>query len=191
MVLQMAKSLLGSNKVISSLKDEGLYSKAVQFRHTNAQQSELSTIERAFRNHETSKAFNAQMHDREKELTERATNAVSNPDKRARLQAQIDEVRKYKSMSDDDFNARRVAALADGGKKRKADYAEALKQPAKELKQGIKSYYASGDGMKNAARYTATGLALGAGAVGTRYVTGGSATTNNRGQRDIAGIPFL
>lgn len=33
--------------------------------------------------------------------------------------------------------------------------------------------------------------ALGAGAVGTRYMTGGTATMNNRGQRDIAGIPFM
>ena len=186
----MAKSLLGSNKALSSLKDEGLYSKAVQFRHQNAHQSELSTIDRALRNHDTSKAFNEQMHDREKDLAERIASS-KNPDKTARLKAQHAEVTNNMNMSDDMFNQRRVAALADGGKTRKKEYAEAMKQPAKDLRRGVKSYYTDGDGWQKAARYGATGAALGTAAVGARYMTGGTATTNNRGQRDIAGIPFI
>lgn len=42
-----------------------------------------------------------------------------------------------------------------------------------------------------AARNGVALAALGAGAVGARYATGGTATTNRRGERDIAGIPFM
>lgn len=42
-----------------------------------------------------------------------------------------------------------------------------------------------------AARNGAALATLGAGAVGLRYASGGTATMNNRGERDIAGIPFV
>lgn len=54
-----------------------------------------------------------------------------------------------------------------------------------------KDYFIGGDFTQNAARIGVATAALGAGAVGTRYMTGGSFGYNNSGQRDIAGIPFI
>ncbi len=71
------------------------------------------------------------------------------------------------------------------------EHAKGIKDARKELLGHAKDYYFSGDLGTNAARWGATAGAYGAAAVGTRYMTGGTATTNNRGQRDIAGIPFI
>lgn len=62
----------------------------------------------------------------------------------------------------------------------------------KEMRQLTKDYF-SGDGdfLTGAMRVGAATTAYGAAAVGARALTGGSATTNNQGQRDIAGIPFF
>lgn len=54
-----------------------------------------------------------------------------------------------------------------------------------------KHYFTGGDFTQNAARIGAATAAYGGVAVGTRYLSGGSATTNNQGRRDIAGIPFI
>ncbi len=61
----------------------------------------------------------------------------------------------------------------------------------KELAGHAKGYFLSGDMGTNAMRWGAVGAAYGAANVGVRTLSGGSATTNNQGQRDIAGIPFL
>lgn len=53
----------------------------------------------------------------------------------------------------------------------------------------IKSYY--GHQKKGFARAGITLGAYGAAAIGTRYATGGSLGVNNRGESDIAGIPFI
>lgn len=58
------------------------------------------------------------------------------------------------------------------------------------LKEG-KDYFVGGDWKQNGARIGAATAAVGAAAVGTRYMSGGSATHNNQGRRDIAGIPFV
>lgn len=59
------------------------------------------------------------------------------------------------------------------------------------MRQEAKDYFMSGDLGTNAMRWGAVAGAYGGLAVGTRALTGGSATTNNQGQRDIAGIPFI
>ena len=61
----------------------------------------------------------------------------------------------------------------------------------KELLGHAKDYFFSGDMGTNAMRWGAAATAYGGVAVGTRVLTGGSATTNNQGRRDIAGIPFI
>ena len=190
-MLQAAKSLLKSNGVINSLKDDGLYQKATHFRHVNAEQSQLSTIDKAFRNHESSKAFNEQMADRAERLSNAIANAPKGSKKEARLRAQETHVKNNLNLSNAEFTRRRQAAIDDGGKTRSKEFAEALKQPGKDLRRGAVNYYTSGTTGQKATRIGATALAYGAAATGTRYMTGGSATTNNRGQRDIAGIPFI
>ena len=189
-MLQAAKSLLKSNGVINSLKDDGLYQKATHFRHVNSEQSQLSTIDKAFRNTENSKAFNERMADRADALSHSITK-TTNVKKQERLQAQLNAVKGNMNLSDAEFNKRRAAAVTDGGKTRNKEFAEALKQPGKDLGRGIKDYYTTGTLGRKATRIGATVGAYGVAAVGTRYMTGGSATTNNRGQRDIAGIPFV
>lgn len=62
--------------------------------------------------------------------------------------------------------------------------------------QGVLNYY---NPMANpsiskgqmALRYGATAGAVGAGAIGTRYANGGDLTHNSKGEKDIAGIPFI
>lgn len=189
-MIQAAKTLLGSNKVIKSLHDEGLYNKATHFRHVNSEQSQLSTIDKAFRNHDTSKAFNEQMADRADALSNSIAN-TSNAKKSERLKAQLKAVQQNMNLSDEAFNTKRAAAIADGGKTRNKEFSEALKKPAKDLGKGVKDYYTTGTAGRKATRIGATVGAYGVAAVGTRYMTGGTATTNNRGERDIAGIPFL
>lgn len=53
----------------------------------------------------------------------------------------------------------------------------------------VKDYY--GNKQKGAARAGITLGAYGAAAVGGRFASGGDLTTNNRGESDIAGIPFI
>lgn len=65
------------------------------------------------------------------------------------------------------------------------------KEASRDLRNDAKDYFFSGDMGTNAMRWGAAASVYGAGAMGTRALTGGSATTNNQGQRDIAGIPFL
>lgn len=65
------------------------------------------------------------------------------------------------------------------------------KEAFRDLRSDAKEYFMSGDMGTNAMRWGAAASIYGAGAVGTRALTGGNATTNNQGQRDIAGIPFL
>ena len=68
---------------------------------------------------------------------------------------------------------------------------EAQREALRGMGQAAKNYYFDGTLGERALRIGATAGAVGAAAVGTRYATGGTATTNNRGQRDIAGIPFI
>ena len=70
-------------------------------------------------------------------------------------------------------------------------YRKNQKAASKELRGLAKGYYFSDDLGANALRWGATAAAYGGVATGTRAITGGSATTNNQGQRDIAGIPFI
>lgn len=57
---------------------------------------------------------------------------------------------------------------------------------------GAKDYYMGDSSIgTKALRYGATAGAVGAGAVGVRYLSGGSLTRNNDGQKDIAGVPFI
>lgn len=71
------------------------------------------------------------------------------------------------------------------------DYTKEARKAGRQLRDHTKDYFMSGDLGTNALRWGAAGAAYGGVAVGTRVMSGGSATTNNQGQRDIAGIPFL
>lgn len=61
----------------------------------------------------------------------------------------------------------------------------------KNLGTNIKDYYTEGDGATLAARAGVTAGAYGVGAVGLRYMGGGTLGTNASGGSDIAGIPFI
>lgn len=53
------------------------------------------------------------------------------------------------------------------------------------------AYFLSGDGTRNAKRIGTAVGAYGVGAYGVRRLSGGDATYNSRGERDIVGIPFF
>lgn len=55
----------------------------------------------------------------------------------------------------------------------------------------IGDYYTKGDAKDTATKVGVTAGAYGAGAIGLRYLSGGTLTTNNQGESDIAGIPFI
>lgn len=62
--------------------------------------------------------------------------------------------------------------------------------------QGVLNYYnpAANPGISKgqmALRYGVTAGAVGAGAIGARYASGGDLTHNSKGKKDIAGIPFI
>jgi len=61
----------------------------------------------------------------------------------------------------------------------------------KNLGENVKNYYTEGDASTLAARAGVTAGVYGAGAVGLRYASGGTLTTNASGESDIAGIPFI
>lgn len=190
-MLQMAKSLLKSNTVIDSLKDDGLYKKAVQFRHVNAEQSQLNVIDRAFRDHDNSKTFNSALQDKAERISYSLDKAEKGSAKYKRLHAQQTALQNHLGIDDAEFAKRKQAVIDGGKKKRRDEYAEAMKQPGTDLRRAVSDYYTTGSGMQKGIRAGATIGALGVGAVGTRYMSGGTATTNNKGQRDIAGIPFV
>lgn len=61
------------------------------------------------------------------------------------------------------------------------------------LKGGVRDYY-SGDSVSKEARMARIGATSGAVAgigIGSRFLSGGNATTNSKGERDIVGIPFI
>ncbi len=65
----------------------------------------------------------------------------------------------------------------------------------RDIAGGVGSFFTGGDyagqGMKRAGVVAARHGAIGAGMVGLRYASGGTMTQNNKGQRDIAGVPFF
>lgn len=128
--------------------------------------------------------------------------------KKKKLLRQNDEVNARGTIAQHHQTAlgREAGAVRDGSKLDDADklrkfrelnnekikeHTKGISKARKELGGHAKDYYFSGDLGTNAMRWGATGAAYGAVAVGTRALTGGSATTNNQGQRDIAGIPFI
>ena len=55
----------------------------------------------------------------------------------------------------------------------------------------IKDYYTNGTAAERGARTGVTAGAYVGGALGTRMLAGGTATRNSKGERDVAGIPFI
>ena len=71
-----------------------------------------------------------------------------------------------------------------------------IEDKAHMIGQGVLNYYnpAANPAISKgqmALRYGATAGAVGAAAIGTRYANGGDLAYNGKGERDIAGIPFV
>ena len=69
-------------------------------------------------------------------------------------------------------------------------------KPTATMKRNATDYLTARDMAENkgkalAVRHGALALAGTAAMVGPRYLSGGNMSTNNRGERDIAGIPFI
>lgn len=85
----------------------------------------------------------------------------------------------------------RMNAYADNLRESGGSKALWQEEGVRGLGSAVKNYYKSGDMKTNLIRggVTYAGL-VGAGTIG-RYMGGGSIVTNTKGERDIAGIPFI
>lgn len=82
------------------------------------------------------------------------------------------EMDRLKGLRKDSDIATRETALKDGSR-------------------AAKDYFVGGGFKQNSARIGAAAGIYGAAAIGGRAISGGGATYNSQGQRDIAGIPFI
>lgn len=190
------KSMVKSNGAVDMLKDDGLYDAVRNLNAKSAKQSQLSTIDKAMRNAKTSKDYNEALAEGTKKISERATKADAGSIKGQGLSERLSVMEQAQTsargMSEDAFQAQRQRLKTDSYKKQRSrDISDDLNPASKNVLSATKGYFATDDMKTNAVRAAAAAGALGTVAVGTRYLSGGSATVNNRGERDIAGIPFI
>ena len=118
-----------------------------------------------------------------------ARNATMSATESTRMKTIMEDAKMVDSKGN--INRDGMAAMRKG----QAEQLGAINAQKKEATRGLRNeardYFMTDKMGTNAMRWGAAASIYGAGAVGTRTLTGGSATTNNQGQRDIAGIPFL
>lgn len=190
-MLKSIGNLIGANKVIDSLMpNDGLYDKVKTFRNTNAEHSELINVQKALRHAEDSGDYNKRMRERSSELSDKIA-STRNDNKKERLRVrknQVDDALKRAGS----YPKTSVDAKADRGKTARKAQRDAMKKPSADLRNGVADYFkGDGDAFNATMRIGAATAATGVAAVGVRYANGGTATVNNQGQRDIAGIPFV
>lgn len=107
-------------------------------------------------------------------------------------EAQMQQAQMYQHQIDA-LNTKRdnIIGLANSGGSMSYQEAPGLWSKAKNLGGQISDYYTNGTGQQMATRAGVTAGAYAGGAIGLRYLSGGTLTTNNQGESDIAGIPFI
>lgn len=98
------------------------------------------------------------------------------------LKSQIDQMGGYKDN---------ITNAMTSGNGYSYQEAPGLWDKAKNFGGQVADYYTKGTGQQIATRAGVTAGAYAGGAIGLRYLSGGTLTTNNQGESDIAGIPFV
>lgn len=85
----------------------------------------------------------------------------------------------------------RMKALTEGATRGQYEVEPGFFDHAANIGGMVKDYYTNGSNRELATKAAATAGVYAAGAIGGRYLSGGTLTTNNQGESDIAGIPFI
>ena len=195
-MFQAIKSAVKSNGAVNMLKDDGLYDAVRNLNSKSAKQSQLTTVDKAMKNAKSAKEYNEALASGASKLSERATKAGTGSMKGSALAERVSVMEtaqnKARGMSESAFQEQRTKIKSGDYKKQRSQaISDELNPASKGVLSATKGYFTTDDMMTNAVRAGAVAGALGTAAVGGRCLSGGSATVNNRGERDIAGIPFV